>query len=310
MYQHSFKRPLFKACLAGMALLASMTAQAKLVTLEFSADFALNLNQAFGGTTLDSFADSVYGAGTGTGGTVNVNGSMTFDSDTPAYQVGTIGNKGNANYLSPITGADVRFWGNTFVADVVTLNTSRPYQIQTSVSGNVGCLGDKAYCSGTPTSNAGLVSNNVLSQVINPNGTFRYASRDAFALFMGGAINEDFTALVPALGSQVATAPNGDQLLIWSMSLSAVSEPDENLWNTTALPKDASFFDPDYLDAVNLQLVLIGLTNNGNNAFAVPLSGPAATFRVTSPVPEAESYAMMLVGLGLIGLLRRIRNRG
>jgi hypothetical protein len=308
MQQPSLQRKWLPAGLLGAMMLTGLPAQASLVTLNFSGESAMDLSQAFGGTTLGQFIDSTYGPNTGTHDTVLVTGSLTFDSDTAHYQQKSNGSQGHANYLSAVKSAELSFWGQTYQFDIAGLANAQAYGIQTEASGNTSCLGISA-CTGTPTTNGSLVIDNGVVQIIDANGATRFANRDSFALYLGGAINNTGTALAPAYTPWVANAPNGDQFSIWAFDLSVVSLPDEDLWNTTALPGSAAFFAPEYLDEIRMRVVLTSVTDDGASITPVLFQGAATNFQVTTPVPEPETYALMLAGLGLLGLkqLRKAR---
>ena len=58
--------------------------------------------------------------------------------------------------------------------------------------------------------------------------------------------------------------------------------------------------------------VFLGIVRSGADIHAISFQGDAAVldnFAFTTPVPEAETYAMMLAGLGLIGFMARRKSR-
>lgn len=141
-----------------MAIASAVSAaNAAPVTLNFSADFGLNFSQHPGGTAMAQLVDTAYGPGTGTGQTVAVSGSITYDAATGAYQHAQASGQSTANYLLPITGATFNLWGGSFAGDISGIAGALPYFLQTGVSGLNGCLGIVNLCSGTPTGNAALV---------------------------------------------------------------------------------------------------------------------------------------------------------
>lgn len=80
-------------------------------------------------------------------------------------------------------------------------------------------------------------------------------------------------------------------------------------------PADVSYFDGAFLglsysaSAGEPQIAFIAGSNNASDAFfAYTKNGlDGAGSLVYAPVPEADSYAMLLAGLGLMGLLARRR---
>lgn len=287
-------------------------ANAAPVTLNFSADFGLNLNQAMGGTTVGQLIDTTYGAGTGTGSTVAVSGSLTYDPATAVHQQVQAGSQATANYLSPITGASLGFWNTTFAGNVGGIASTTPYFMQTDVSGAGGCLGTYNLCSGTATGNAALMINDSQVTVTDINGHQTFASRDSASFVLG--FTTTATDLVSAALPSIYSDANGNQFLLWGMSLYVVGNPDEDLWNSAALPGTADFFDPAHLDYVSVALDMIGLPNGDlSRAFPVRWNGNVSDFSVvgidppTPPagVPEPGSLALMLTSGSLLAVLRR-----
>jgi hypothetical protein len=65
-----------------------------------------------------------------------------------------------------------------------------------------------------------------------------------------------------------------------------------------------SGFDFDLMTGVPYVLVTTGFDNDSFGRYLNVINGPG---QVTAPVPEAETYAMMLAGLALVGFLARRR---
>lgn len=299
-----------KALLALLSSTAVMAVQAAPVTINFSADFGLDLSHAIGGTTLGQLIDTTYGPGTGTNSSVAVSGSFTFDNATAAYQQLHSGNESAANYLDPITGASLNFWGTTFTSNIPGFSGGIPF-VQTEVSSSTGCLGLSNSCQGTATSNAALVANDIQVKVLDVNGTQQFYSRDSIFFYLGYATTT--SAFIDSFVPHVYDDASSNELSIWGMAFSVVGKPGKDLWSSAALPADASFFDPANIDYISLQLALVGQPNGDPaQAFAVPLVGTTSSFSVTTPdpsgsnsVPEPSSLALFLSSGALLTMVGR-----
>ncbi|MCA9458745.1 MAG: PEP-CTERM sorting domain-containing protein [Caldilineaceae bacterium] len=311
--------------LAGTALcagfgLGATSASAALVTINFQSNVTLaGMEQAFGSSTLGAAIDGVYGSGTGTGANASLTGSVTYDTSTSPYQQLTSGTQNIANYLSPITAISLGLWGSTFDGDISGV-AGLPAAVQTEVSGSTGCVGFTS-CSGTPTANVGYVGDDVPTQLITPSGSTTFPDRDNFVVFFGGTADATDTQLNSAFSPYIVNTSEGE-IFIWLFGLAAVSNPDEDLWDSAALPADASFFDPDHLEVMNVQFIIAGLANGSDTPVGAIGAGTVSSYSIlsssdptdpmppTNPVPEPGSALLVSVGLAAIGARRLGRRQG
>jgi len=113
------------------------------------------------------------------------------------------------------------------------------------------------------------------------------------------ATSSSFTATVNFTGLASGTYDVIGDISASMVNFSSVSL-DGHAWNVTNFPQ----FSFGYLEVTAnqpLQLVLTGNSLTGNPNFS-------GSLQVTA-VPEPESYAMLLAGLGAIGLVARRRNK-
>ncbi|MCB1930723.1 MAG: PEP-CTERM sorting domain-containing protein [Rhodocyclaceae bacterium] len=297
--------------------IAALVANAALVTIDFESTVTFGgMDAAFGGSTIGQVIDGVYGTGTGTGGTAALTGSVTYDTNTVPYQQIASGNQHIANYLSPITAISLALWGTTFDADIGGVAAGTPAIVQTEVSGSVGCVGFLG-CTGTLTSNVGFVGDDVPTQLGSPGGSVTFPDRDNFVLFFGGVENAAGTDVISAFNPYVVSTADGD-LFIFLFGLAAVSNPDEDLWNSAGLPTDATFFDPDHLEVMNVQFFLYGLPAGGEAPVFALGVGSVSDYSVvtatdptppTNPVPEPGSALLVAAGLSALAARRLGRER-
>ena len=133
---------------------------------------------------------------------------------------------------------------------------------------------------------------------------FTLTAGDLNALFTDGAfiatlaITDGLAGKVmPSMSGPVAAknggAPGGD----WDFLFSFGQANADRLLGGESVSWTASFAAPVTLTGMALHVE--GLTSaQGDSAWYVP-----------SPVPEPETYAMLLAGLGMVGLMARRRNR-
>ncbi|HQS99768.1 MAG: hypothetical protein B7Y26_11215 [Hydrogenophilales bacterium 16-64-46] len=134
-------------------------------------------------------------------------------------------------------------------------------------------------------------------------------SGDQLFVFEGSTASPDFVyGLQFANASGIIAAPTV------SSSTNTTNVPDA-LSLAAGTMVDVGNFDDGYYSGITsgTQAELLaaiadsGNWTRGNDAFAT--STWASSFQVT-PVPEAETYAMMLAGLGLVGFMAARRRRG
>lgn len=92
-----------------------------------------------------------------------------------------------------------------------------------------------------------------------------------------------------------------------TMTLRVADFPSYSAVNSPALPTDFSGLTPG--SGFGVDSITIGMGYNIGSTFSTITSGNG-TLRVLSPVPEPETYAMLLAGLGsLIGVARRRKTK-
>jgi hypothetical protein len=126
-----------------------------------------------------------------------------------------------------------------------------------------------------------------------------------------------------------AVEPSADSIVINSLIANVFSPTGALLFSTSYTNTPHTILDSfvgtgnsgfafalDAASAASLQTVL-DLPGSGNNVLGIASSaslatgGPETIFAVTamSPIPEPESYAMMLAGLGLMGFMARRKSK-
>jgi len=128
-----------------------------------------------------------------------------------------------------------------------------------------------------------------------------------------------------------AAEPGGDGIVLESLVLN-VFNPTGTLLFTTSYAGAPHTFDPTYtgtgstgfaflLDDASSSTLQLILDQSGSSSYLVGLSASAsmatggqetffvASANTVSPIPEPESYAMMLAGLGLMGYMVRRRSK-
>lgn len=306
-----------RGALVTLIALAAQSATATPVTIDFTGDFGLDLNRTVYGVNFGALLDTTYGSGTGTSSTVSVSGSITFDSATAPYQELQGAGQGVANYLAPVTDASLNFWDTPVRADISGLAASTPSIMQTDVNGSRGCLGFGTECRGTSTGNAALVIDDGLVQIVDINGSQTFTSRDSLGFGLGFTTAETgyFDTYLPSIYQDGM----GNDVTVWGMRLSVVGKPGEQLWFSTALPSDPTFFNPENIDYLSISIGLLATPEgNTDNTFFVPLNSIATTYAMTSvdddstgsnAVPEPTSLALLMTSGVLLAATRRNRRR-
>jgi hypothetical protein len=162
-------------------------------------------------------------------------------------------------------GADKTFSFSTILADTVGLTPGALY-----VWGIDRGLGTERFLAGSPSVGAGVFFDSVL--VVRPNGTGTY----------NDFINGKMTALDPSAIKIAGLAVTVEGLPVELFAPGTAgfkSDPSQYTWNLW--PR-------------------VGLGQNNQISDFAP-DGSNLGFQVTAAVPEPETYAMLLAGLGLIG---------
>ena len=296
----------------GAILFASCTpASADLITLDFSADLSFDpgATVAAGGINAADIIDEIYGAGFGSLGTVSITGSLTYDSNTSVFQQTQFGGATAANYLLPVTASQLTVAGSTVNADIPLINGSPSSGLfETGVSPSGFCIGGTSIASCGPiptvqTVNAALVADNSNVQVVGPNGSVQFTTRDTIAFVLGGAVASPEFA--PAWGTGVV----GD-VYVEGLFLAVVGNPGENLWSSDALPNSPAFFDPNRIDATVLSIAFSG----PNLTSPLVLQGDATRLDISTtpnptPTPEPASLALAAGSLLLLAGRRWLATR-
>jgi hypothetical protein len=160
-----------------------------------------------------------------------------------------------------------------------------------------------------------LVNDNAQVTVVDTNGSQTFASRDSLSFGLGFTSVDD--ALVDAFLPAIFHDGDDNSLRVWGLRLTVVGKPGEELWFSTTLPSNASFFDPDLIDYLSISIGLIGVPQGTlDGAFLVPLEGNASSYSVTqidddpsngNTVPEPTSLVLCLTSGALLAGFRKRR---
>jgi hypothetical protein len=252
-----------------------------------------------GGQNAGTLINELFGPGIGSTGTVTLNGTFTYDSTTPVLN----SNSRSAGYINAITGASVSIGASTVTADIHNIAANAATSTlgyNTNPSPSLWC-NNPSDCSinglsFTPSGNL-VQMNNDTDFALRQNGNLvNYFDRDAISLAVGYTNGNNFSPLL--------STPSFGDVNVNSLILVLISDANKSLNDSVVLPNSGSFVTSSEVES---SLFAIGFSGAGlTDGFS--LSGQLTNF-TTSPVPEPETYAMLLAGLGLLGWrMRRIQN--
>lgn len=178
--------------------------------------------------------------------------------------------------------------GDGWCADTYGCNNTNVNTYANIFAGDLGVGGifHNWFAFNVPTGN---ISSATLS-IWNEASNYNYNPSAVYNVHSTSAISFDGLVSGSVLGSiTVGAATNGTSHFV-----------DINL-NSTGIA---------YLNASQGQQIVLGGGVTGSNVQLFGYTGglPTATLAVTSAVPEPETYAMMLAGLGMLGFLARRKN--
>ncbi len=274
------------------------------VQIEFDASLSFDRNAvvAAGGIKAADVIAEIFGAGFGSAGTVPLTGSFSYESTTPVFQQQLAGTSSVANYLGAVTAAQLRIAGGPAVAASMPVINSSPSNglFVTGVGPNNSCLGgDISLCGTAPfvaTTNAALVADNTSVVITGSGGAVTFTTRDSFSVALGA------TTAAQEFAPSFSTGVVGD-VFVEGLLFFAVGNLGANLFDSAALPSSAAFFDLNQIDTT-----VIAILFNGPKLISPFVAqGSASNISISAPIPEPQTYALLLVGLTILGAVARRR---
>lgn len=295
----------------GIALLPT-TSQAIPISLNFSSEFTFSPNSivASGGQSLGSVLEQSFGIENTSTNTFSVSGTLIFDSDTApviADTVTSVGISGEAaGYSNSISNLSLNIAGTNINANIPAINanadtaTSGVFVVPTNFGllnpeiGGSSFLQAKAVIPSTvQTGNAALIGDNLPVIVRGPSGNTNITTASDFIGFSLGTTNiNDF-------GSGFST--DSGLFSVSSLILVVIGNGTEDLFSSTKLPSDDSFFDPTLLDTSIVSLAL----ELENEVSPILLEGEITSFdlKPASPVPTPAAFPLFISALTALGFL-------
>jgi hypothetical protein len=275
-----------------LALVMPLSANAAPVTVSYSATigFDPSVTVGAGGQNAGTLINELFGSGIGSTGTARLTGTFTYESTTPAFNI----NNGSAGYTYAVTGATATIGASTVATDIhdIAANAATS-SVGYNTNPSSSFCGSREGCAAvgldfTPTGNIVQVIDNSNFFLIQNGNRVDFFNRDAIRLSIG------FTDSPNNFSPFLSTTSFGD-VNVHGLSLTLISDVNRSLNDSVLLPDSNSFVTSSNVETTLFELVFSApeFTNN------FTLEGQLTNF-TTSPVPEPESWAMLVSGLALI----------
>jgi hypothetical protein len=289
----------FLGVLFGLSLPLSIYAAPVTVSYSATVGFDPSATVAVGGQNAATLINELFGPGIGSAGTATLTGTFTYESTTPALN----SNSRSAGYINAITGASVSIGASTVTADVHNIAANAATSTlgyNTNPSPSLWCntpldcsLNGLSF---TPSGNL-VQMNNDTDFVLQQNGNqVNYFDRDAISLAIGYTHGSNFLPLL--------STPTFGDVNVKSLTLVLISDANKSLNDSMLLPNSASFVTSSEVESSLFTVDFVGIGLTGG----FTLNGQLTNF-TTSPLPEPETYAMLLAGLGVVSFLGRQKRR-
>lgn len=283
-----------------LAMAIPFSASATPVTVSYSATIGFNPSATVGvgGQNAGMLINELFGPGIGSTGSATLTGTFTYESTTPAFNI----NNRSAGYVNAITGATATIGTPTVAANIHDIEANAATSdFGYNTNPSAGFCSDREGCAAfglpfTPTGNVVQLVNNTDFSLLQNGNRVNYFNRDG--VFLGIGSTDSDSNFSPLL----STSSFGD-VNVHGLTLILISNASRSLIDSVLLPDSASFVTSSQVETSIFELVFSGpgLANN------FILNGQLTNF-TTSPVPEPESWAMMMAGLALLGSrIRRLK---
>ncbi|MEO6824830.1 MAG: PEPxxWA-CTERM sorting domain-containing protein [Nitrosospira sp.] len=283
-----------------LAIAVPFSASAAPVTVSYSATIGFNPSATVGvgGQNAGTLINELFGPGIGSTGTATLTGTFTYESTTPAFNI----NNRGAGYVNAITGATATIGASMVAADIHDIAANAATSgIGYNTNPSDGFCSGRESCSAvglafTPTGNVVNAINNSDFFILQNGNRVDYFNRDAIFLSIG--FTDSHNNFSPLLST-----PSFGDINVHGLTLGLISNASRSLIDSVLLPDSASFVISSEVESslFSLEFSGTGLAND------FTLNGQLTNF-TTSPVPEPESWAMMIAGLALLGSrIRRLK---
>ncbi|WP_213538611.1 PEP-CTERM sorting domain-containing protein [Nitrosospira sp. NRS527] len=283
-----------------LAMAIPFSASAAPVTVSYSATIGFNPSATVGvgGQNAGALINELFGPGIGSTGTATLTGTFTYESTTPAFNINNL----SAGYTNTITGATATIGTSTVAADIhnIAANAATS-EVGYNTNPSSGFCGDREGCAAiglafTPTGNVVQAVNDSNFFLLQNGNRVNYFNRDAISLSVGYTDSDsNFSPLL--------STPSFGDVNVHGLALNLISNASRSLVDSVLLPDSASFVTSSQVETSIFELVF----SSPKLVDDFTLSGQLTNF-TTSPVPEPESWAMMMAGLVLLGSqVRRLK---
>ncbi|SEL62758.1 FxDxF family PEP-CTERM protein [Nitrosovibrio tenuis] len=284
-----------------LAVAIPLSTHAAPVAVSYSATIGFNPSATVGvgGQNAGTLINELFGPGIGSTGTATLTGTFTYESNTPVFNI----NNRSAGYTNAITGATATIGASTVAADIhdIAVNAATS-SIGYNTNPSGGFCGNREGCAAiglafTPTGNLVQAVNDSNFFILENGNRVNFFNRDAVSLSIG--YTDSHSNFSPLLST-----PSFGDINVHGLGLNLISNVNRSLVDSVLLPDSNSFVTSSEVETTLFELAFSGPGLNDN----FTLSGQLTSF-TTSPVPEPETYAMLLAGLGLVGFIARRRKQ-